>query len=223
LDIAVDRARKGALVAAVNAASAYHSGGGFLTGGRHALEEATCMQSTLFPSLQRAAHLAQLQATTRANDSLYMTVDGFGNVHERHVPRGGAILSPGVQVIRGGSNDGYPFWDKPVQLAGIVSIAAPNKNPRVNDSPLDAPSNDEDYRDLLRQIFSSALSAAALCGATEVVMPDAGCGVFQNDPEAVGAALGFAIARCPEPLASIWVTGKREFYSACALELGLHG
>ena len=32
----------GQRVVAVNAASAYHAGGGFQTGGRHALEEAMC-------------------------------------------------------------------------------------------------------------------------------------------------------------------------------------
>ena len=34
------------IVQVVSAASAYHAGGGMMTGGRHALEEATCMQST---------------------------------------------------------------------------------------------------------------------------------------------------------------------------------
>lgn len=44
---------------AVNAASAYHAGGGFLTGGRHALEEAMCVQSSLYESLEQGISLAE--------------------------------------------------------------------------------------------------------------------------------------------------------------------
>ena len=46
-------------VVAVNAASAYHAGGGFSTGGRHALEEAMCVQSSLYESLERGVSLAE--------------------------------------------------------------------------------------------------------------------------------------------------------------------
>lgn len=221
LDIAVARAQEGAIVAAVNAASAYHSGGGFLTGGRHALEEAMCMQSTLFPSLQRAAHLAQMQALTCPDEAVYVTRGRDGKFYERHVPRGGAVLSPGVHVVRGGSNDGYPFLLAPVRLAGIVSITAPNKNPSVSDSPLDAPDDPEEYANLLRQTFGSAMHAATLCGATEVVMPDVGCGVFENDPAVVGAALGYTIARYKGTVKKVHLTGKPAFHEACAVELGL--
>ena len=38
----MQEALRGQKVVAVNAASAYHAGGGFQTGGRHALEEAMC-------------------------------------------------------------------------------------------------------------------------------------------------------------------------------------
>ncbi|CAE8649100.1 unnamed protein product, partial [Polarella glacialis] len=47
------RARHSDRVAVVSAASAYHCGGGFTSGGRHALEEATCVQTTLFESLEK--------------------------------------------------------------------------------------------------------------------------------------------------------------------------
>lgn len=42
LDVACGRASAGLPTVAVNAASAYHVGGGFHTGGRHALEESIC-------------------------------------------------------------------------------------------------------------------------------------------------------------------------------------
>jgi len=46
-------------VVAVSAVSAYHLGGGFFTGGRHALEESICEQSTLFASLKKASEDAE--------------------------------------------------------------------------------------------------------------------------------------------------------------------
>jgi hypothetical protein len=46
-------------VVAVNAASAYHAGGGFATGGRHALEEAMGVQSSLYEALERGVSLAE--------------------------------------------------------------------------------------------------------------------------------------------------------------------
>lgn len=36
----------------------------------------------------------------------------------------------------------------------------------------------------------------AAAGAGILVLPDAGCGVFGNAPEAVGAALGKALRQC---------------------------
>merc|ERR1719183_3050422 len=53
LQAATTRVKDGFRVAMVNAASAYHCGGGFLTGGRHALEEALCVQTTLYSSLEQ--------------------------------------------------------------------------------------------------------------------------------------------------------------------------
>jgi len=52
LDVAMDRVRAKQRVAVVNAASAYQSGGGFKGGGRHALEESFCVQSSLYKSLE---------------------------------------------------------------------------------------------------------------------------------------------------------------------------
>merc|ERR1719456_162302 len=57
VDVAERLAKEGKKVALVQAASAYHAGGGFTTGGRHALEEAFCSQSTLYPSLEKAEQL----------------------------------------------------------------------------------------------------------------------------------------------------------------------
>eukprot|EP00401_Gymnodinium_catenatum_P079270 CAMPEP_0117605946 /NCGR_PEP_ID=MMETSP0784-20121206/79456_1 /TAXON_ID=39447 /ORGANISM="" /LENGTH=325 /DNA_ID=CAMNT_0005409007 /DNA_START=122 /DNA_END=1097 /DNA_ORIENTATION=+ len=140
LEAALDRARDGCAVLAVNAASAYHSGGGFLTGGRHALEEAMCMQSSLYLSLQKAERLAH----SEADDVLGTTPSGHG-----------AVLSPAVEVFRGGSNEGYPFFAEPVRLAGVASVAMFNKNPRMSDSPLDAPADHYLYMKQMKDTFAS--------------------------------------------------------------------
>lgn len=58
LSAAMKRIEAGKKVVALNAASAFHIGGGVETGGRHALEEATCIQTSLLPSLKKAAELA---------------------------------------------------------------------------------------------------------------------------------------------------------------------
>ncbi|CAL1151394.1 unnamed protein product, partial [Cladocopium goreaui] len=51
MEVAAFMVAQGAKVVAVNAASAYQVGGGSTTGGRHALEEAWCISSTLYQSL----------------------------------------------------------------------------------------------------------------------------------------------------------------------------
>ena len=45
------------------------------------------------------------------------------------------------------------------ELAAVVSVAMPNKNPAVRDSPLDAPGQAEEYHDLLVAKLKVALGA----------------------------------------------------------------
>eukprot|EP00401_Gymnodinium_catenatum_P002658 CAMPEP_0117507174 /NCGR_PEP_ID=MMETSP0784-20121206/26291_1 /TAXON_ID=39447 /ORGANISM="" /LENGTH=943 /DNA_ID=CAMNT_0005302677 /DNA_START=115 /DNA_END=2944 /DNA_ORIENTATION=+ len=218
LEAALDRARDGCAVLAVNAASAYHSGGGFLTGGRHALEEAMCMQSSLYLSLQKAERLAHSEADARPGyhpERPQPATQRDGSPWVRHIPVGGAVLSPAVEVFRGGSNEGYPFFAEPVRLAGVASVAMFNKNPRMSDSPLDAPADHYLYMKQMKDTFASVLEAARQCGATVVVTPDAGCGVFKNDPEHVGKALGEALrSAVAYGISEVIVTGRTEFFHA---------
>ena len=93
LAVATKLARKGEKVAAVNAASAYHAGGGFTTGGRHALEEAMCMQSSLFLSLQKGMRLAEA-AETSAPSWVKPKVQRDGSKWVPHLPDDGVLLSP---------------------------------------------------------------------------------------------------------------------------------
>ena len=204
--VAADRAKAGRRVAVVSAASAYHAGGGFNAGGRHALEEALCMQSTLYLSLERAAELASAQGVPspaaadppRRRD---------GEPWRCHIPRDGVVLSPHVEFFRGDTSEGYPFSPQTFE-ATVVSVAMPNCAPNLEDAPVDVP-NALEYEALLGQKFAALLGAAALEGADCLVMPDAGCGVYMNRPEEVGRAFGEAVRRrCPEAFAEIHLVVK---------------
>lgn len=109
----------------------------------------------------------------------------------RHLPDDGAVLSPYVEVFREGTNTGYSLEDKTTVLEAVVSVAMPNMNNRMSDSPVDANPNPEAYCRQLEQKWRAALAAAAFYTEADcVVVPDAGCGVFRNPPAQVGAALG---------------------------------
>eukprot|EP00435_Cladocopium_sp_Y103_P023978 s2049_g5.t2 len=191
LDAALVAANGRAKVAVLGAASAYHPCGGFRTGGRHALEESMCVQSTLGVSLQRAVFLS------RHGSVKVSPPPRVGKGWFCYIPENGAIVSPHVEVFRTGSNQGYAFLQTPQELAAVVSVAMPNKNPTVKDSPLDAPSDAEEYKALLVSKFKVALGAAVLAGASKCVVPGVGCGVFKNDPGDVGSALAEAVRWTP--------------------------
>mmetsp|Transcript_96785 Transcript_96785/g.273231 ORF Transcript_96785/g.273231 Transcript_96785/m.273231 type:complete len:652 (-) Transcript_96785:58-2013(-) len=197
LSVAAALSQKGRKTAAISAASAYHAGGGFSTGGRHALEEAFCMQSTLYPCLQNVWRNAGAAKGTR------------------YIPQDGAIFSPNVEIWRDSTSAGYAPLDAPVLLACVVSIAMPNLNPRVRDAPTETFSEPRAYNSALCERWRAALHAACLCGVTDVVCPDAGCGVYQNQPAAVGAALSQVLrAEFADRFESVWVVGSAAFFAA---------
>eukprot|EP00928_Gymnodinium_smaydae_P032019 TRINITY_DN2330_c0_g1_i1.p1 TRINITY_DN2330_c0_g1~~TRINITY_DN2330_c0_g1_i1.p1 ORF type:complete len:665 (+),score=158.25 TRINITY_DN2330_c0_g1_i1:47-1996(+) len=181
-------------VGVVSAASAFHCGGGFSSGGRHALEEAICVQTTLYPSI--------LSVKQASSEQAYIPVDGV-------------LLSPLVEVFRGGSDEGYPFKDTAEVLAAVVSVAIFNKNPKVKDAPLDAPEDPEEYERAVQAKMRSMLAAAVQAGCAALVVPDVGCGVYENDPETIGRILGELIRKeFWGHLAEVIVTGKPEFQEA---------
>lgn len=183
----------------VNAASAYHAGGGFTTGGRHALEEAFCSQSTLYPSLEGVV------AAMGAHD------EGVP-----HIPVDGVILSPHVELFRRGSEQGYVVHPRVVKIAGVVSVALYNRNPQVKDSPLDAPKDKAAYERGVRDKLKAMVHAAILAGADAIIVPDVGCGVFHNDPDLVGRLAGQAISEYSSYFKRVLFTGKTEFFDAAA-------
>merc|ERR1712194_500635 len=100
-----------------------------------------------------------------------------------------AILSPNVTVFRSGTSDGYAFRSKPYTVS-VASIALPNLNPQVRDSPVEKVGDARSYEASIASILAAGLYAAALSGSTVIVIPDIGCGVFKNDPKVVGGVLG---------------------------------
>jgi len=190
-DLAIDRARAGLKVALVNAASAYHMGGGFMTGGRHALEESLCMQSTLFQSLEVAGRKAEQEHIGPPPCvGPKRLQDGTEESWHCHVPVKGAILSPSVEFFRAGTNEGYTFQSEATEVCAIVSVAMPNCNPDMRDCPVDAPKDMDEYKGLLVDKCHALCAAALKSGATVLVVPDVGCGVYGNHATDVGAALG---------------------------------
>lgn len=178
LEAAVESRRKhGDKVAAVSAASAYHCGGGFLTGGRHALEEAICVQTPLFESLLSVRRQAFPDASDSEPGAMYIPVDG-------------CIVSPKVEVFRQGSGDGYTFMESPALLGALVSVAMFNRNDRLRDAPVDAPGSDEEYNSAVKAKLRAVLAGAVQADCDAVVIPDVGCGVYKNDPKVVGRLLG---------------------------------
>eukprot|EP00930_Biecheleria_cincta_P011443 TRINITY_DN11425_c0_g2_i3.p1 TRINITY_DN11425_c0_g2~~TRINITY_DN11425_c0_g2_i3.p1 ORF type:complete len:521 (+),score=71.42 TRINITY_DN11425_c0_g2_i3:97-1659(+) len=217
MDVALSRVRAGFDVVIVNAASAYHTGGGFTTGGRHALEESICMQSTLYQSLLNAKQQACRRGM--ASPSCCMPpLDSSGKPWQSYIPQDGCIVSPSVEVFRAGTNEGYAFADRVQTLAAVVSVAMPNTTVGLHDAPVDVPADLSEYSALLVHKFLAVLQAAwevlhkSPCNA--LVVPDLGCGIYGNEPSQVGHALGEALRRGAWSFSELHLVGQSAFARA---------
>merc|ERR1712098_790791 len=95
------------------------------------------------------------------------------------------------EFFREGSDVGYPFKAEAIMLEAVVSIAMPNCNEIISDSPVDCHPESAGYEAQLARKWRAVLVAAAhYTKADCLVVPDAGCGVFRNAPDLVGAVLG---------------------------------
>lgn len=199
--------KAGFSIACVNAASAYHAGGGFASGGRHALEEAFCNQSTLYASLQRAQDLWRhgYEKGLYSND--------WPGYHQ-HIPTDGCILSPHAEIFRGNTDQGYYVHSKTTPIAAVISMAMYNRNSRVRDAPVDAPQEPQKYEEGVRRKITASVHAAALSGADAIIIPDVGCGVFENDPSVCGRICGEVLFNYSSRFKRAVFTGKEEFYQA---------
>jgi len=197
LSVAVPLARKGREVAVISAASAYQVGGGFAVGGRHALEESICAQSTLYRCLQHAWRQTGVS-------------DGTA-----YIPHDGVVLSPRIEVFREGTLEGYATLAQPVELSSVVSVAMPNLNSRVRDAPLDKSDDPDAYRSSIACRWRAVLRAVCSTGATDLVCPDVGCGVYGNDPTTVGSVLGEVLRiQYWGLIKNLWLVGSEEFCTA---------
>jgi len=223
MEAAVKCANEGRLTAAVNAASAYHVGGGVLSGGRHALEESWCITSTLLKSLQEAHFMTQTNDEEVCGEYQVHT-NAAGHRFHRYLPEDSVVISPTVEIFRDGYRNGYSFLKEACVMCGIISVAMYNRNPKMKDCPVDAPSDTKAYQDGIRRRLRAVVLAAAETGAELLVCPDIGCGVYGNHPAAVGTQLGLVL-REPEVaglLAEVVIAGNRDFFDAAnrALDTG---
>lgn len=192
---AIECARSGRRVALVSAASADQFGGGFFRGGRHALEEAIFVLTTLPFSLHKACS------------------GWYGRTNDKYIPDDGAILSPNVYAFRAGTEMGYAPLPGHVRLS-VISVAMPNRSCQVRGTPFDF-YRKEELNDVIAKKWQAVVWASHKAGADTLVIPDAGCGVYGNDPQQVGHALGRALLESPFAAdTKVMLGGKPEFTQA---------
>jgi len=230
-------AKKGFKIASYNAGSAYGCGGGVTTGGRHAQEEAWCMTSTihrsltkiliekktepvfLVPAKKRSWRGPEPEQQMYPAEKLWDLSPGIDDqVFQAYIPSAGCILSPGVEIFRRSTMQGYKFMPEPISLSGVITTAAFNCNPGVHDSPLDCPVNEAEYLARLKQKWVVALIGAIHFRSEVIVIPDVGCGVFQNDPDLSGVCLREALRPTAGYFKTVIIVGKEAFVDAALSE-----
>eukprot|EP00397_Hematodinium_sp_SG-2012_P004637 GEMP01004649.1.p1 GENE.GEMP01004649.1~~GEMP01004649.1.p1 ORF type:complete len:899 (+),score=161.54 GEMP01004649.1:626-3322(+) len=218
MEVSTQCAQNGKKVVAVNAASAYSTGGGILTGGRHAMEEGWCVQSSILPSLIHALPLGMATKSTlyeRIAEGLpRWTPDGSKRIFHRHFPEDSVVVSPRVEIFRSPFFDGYQFLESPVVLQGVVSCAAYNFNKNVTDAPLDAPRGKGKYADGMRKKLHAVMQAAIKLEGDVLVISDIGTGVFRNNSQQVGTAVGEMILQAYGCFQLVILLGTQSFCDA---------
>merc|ERR1712139_700674 len=132
-----------------------------------------CVQSTPYSSLLKAARLAE-DAKVVAPAWVRPAQKRYGTDWLQHIPDDGVVLSPCVEVFRGGTNDGYPFENEAVALEAVISVAMPNCNTGMSDSPVDAHPESFEYQNQLRRKWRAVFTAASrYTYADTLVVPDA--------------------------------------------------
>merc|ERR1712129_29593 len=102
-----------------------------------------------------------------------------------------------------------------VALCSVVSVAMPNCNPHMRDCPVDVPEDASEYTDLLRDKCRALCTAAVKSGATVLVVPDCGCGVYGNNPGAIGSALGSILGQeFSRSFVEVHLVGTSDFTAA---------
>lgn len=158
-------------VACLNFASAKNPGGGFLSGSQ-AQEESLARASGLYASLQ-----------TQPTYYDFHRYCGTSIYSDR------AIFSPGVPVFRGdlGQLLSSP-WLCDFITAPAVNAGAVRRN---------EPESEGEIIPLMEQRIRVVLSTAIVNGCHTLVLGAWGCGVFQNEPNAIAAAFARVLAEEP--------------------------
>ncbi|MEL6190261.1 MAG: TIGR02452 family protein, partial [Myxococcota bacterium] len=154
-------------VAVLNFASAFHPGGGFLSGAQ-AQEE----------SLARASALAHLLD----GHEMYAVNRELGNpLHTDHL-----IFTPGVPVFR---DDDGRLLEQP-QLVSMLTAPAVNAKRVAKEYPHRVP----EIPTVMERRIHRVLGALAQQGCGYVVLGAWGCGVFGNDPTMIASLFDKALA-----------------------------
>ncbi|HSW73155.1 MAG TPA: TIGR02452 family protein [Chlamydiales bacterium] len=112
-----------------------------------------------------------------------------------HIPRGGAIYIPHLQVFRGNEASGYPFLEDPVELASIA-IAAPDLNPdHYKGKTLPCKPLSHEHFQWLDLIIEAFLSVAYNNGHDALVLSAIGCGAYNNDPKLVTSRFSYILGQ----------------------------
>eukprot|EP00397_Hematodinium_sp_SG-2012_P011930 GEMP01012082.1.p1 GENE.GEMP01012082.1~~GEMP01012082.1.p1 ORF type:complete len:938 (+),score=198.64 GEMP01012082.1:147-2960(+) len=214
MDVAIHCAYLGRKACALNAASAYHCGGGSLTGGRHASEESWCAQSTLLISM-RSTSIEGLGGSQRCITVL--KEENNRSKHRKfnpHLPQDAAVISPRVEVFRRGYDTGYDFLEEVAVLHGVASVAFYNRNKKMTDCPVDSPPGHEAYILGLKKKILAVVQGALKIGSEILIMQDFGCGVYENKPDVVGKCVGEVLKTYHGCFKMIILCGLVEFCSA---------
>jgi len=84
---------------------------------------------------------------------------------------------------------------------------------------MDAPADSAAYERGTSNKLEALCHAAALSKADALILPDIGCGVFQNDPKVVGRLAGQALKKYRNIFRKVVITGKQEFFDAIMAEM----
>jgi uncharacterized protein (TIGR02452 family) len=152
-----------------------------------------CTSSTLFTSLKEVS----------------TSEDASGS----YIPENGVILSEGVEFFRGEANEGYPFLaDK--WVATVISVAMPNLNPSVKDSPVSEFKSAAEYDSCIWAKWRAVMAATGRANVEALCICDAGCGVFQNEALTVGKLLGKTLRSRPSGLQHVYVCAFNRDFTA---------
>lgn len=132
------------------------------------------------------------------------------------------LISPGVRIFRAGTNSGYTFLHPhAIVPITVCNLAMFNQNSRVKDSPVDAPTDPKVWREEVKIKFMCAFQSLVSEGVENVVIPDVGCGVFENDANEMGKVLSETLRRTVGWFKSVHISGRRKFTDSINLNLGM--